>query len=76
MGSEGECDVNDRREEFLRDGDQLAARMTGTLKVDSVATLFESFMFAKVDRETGKMEYLIERSVWGAVGKGWENGVN
>ncbi|KAF3001622.1 hypothetical protein E8E14_007659 [Neopestalotiopsis sp. 37M] len=47
--------------EFLRDGDQLAARMTGNIKVDSIETTFESFMFAKVDKESGKMEYLIER---------------
>ncbi|KAJ7868341.1 hypothetical protein B0H14DRAFT_3441263 [Mycena olivaceomarginata] len=49
--------------EFLHDGDQLAARMTGTIKVDGVDTEFESFMFAKVDKERGKMEWLIERSV-------------
>ncbi|KAK9780022.1 putative mitochondrial substrate carrier protein [Seiridium cardinale] len=60
--------------EFLRDGDQLAARMTGTIKVDSVNTTFESFMFAKVDKESGKMEYLIERSVWGRAGEAPEHG--
>ncbi|CAG9954681.1 unnamed protein product [Clonostachys rosea f. rosea IK726] len=49
--------------EFLRDGDLLSARMTGTIKVDDVPTHFECFMFAKVDRESGKMEYLNERSV-------------
>ncbi|CAH0051158.1 unnamed protein product [Clonostachys solani] len=54
--------------EFLRDGDQLAARMTGTIKVDGVNTDFESFMFAKVDKASRKMEYLIERSIWGPVG--------
>jgi hypothetical protein len=62
--------------EFLRDGDQLAARMTGTIKVDAVDTEFESFMFAKVDKESGKMEWLIERSVWGPVGGASEHGVN
>ncbi|KAJ4292333.1 hypothetical protein N0V90_008993 [Kalmusia sp. IMI 367209] len=53
--------------EFLRDGDQLAARMTGTIKVDGSETFFESFMFGKVDGD-GKIEYLIERSVWGPIG--------
>lgn len=62
--------------EFLRDGDQLAARMTGSIKVDGVDTQFESFMFAKVNKESGKMESLIERSVWGPVGGVPEHGVN
>ncbi|KAI1210334.1 uncharacterized protein F4807DRAFT_422929 [Annulohypoxylon truncatum] len=53
--------------EFLRDGDQLAARMTGSIKVGGTDTEFESFMFGKVDKATGKMEWLIERSVWGPV---------
>ncbi|KAI1781441.1 hypothetical protein F4818DRAFT_37935 [Hypoxylon cercidicola] len=61
--------------EFLRDGDQLAARMTGTIKVSGTDTKFESFMFGKVDKGTGKMEWLVERSVWGPVG-GPEHGVN
>ncbi|KAJ6515607.1 hypothetical protein C8R45DRAFT_213493 [Mycena sanguinolenta] len=61
---------------FLRDGDQLAAHMTGTIKVDGFNTEFESFMFAKVEKESGKLEYLIERSVWGAVGAAPEHGVN
>ncbi|KAI1100267.1 hypothetical protein F4804DRAFT_319496 [Jackrogersella minutella] len=51
--------------EFLRDGDQLAARMTGTIKVSGVDTKFESFMFGKVDNGTGKMAWMVERSVWG-----------
>jgi hypothetical protein len=62
--------------EFLRDGDQLAARMTGTIKVDGVDTTFESFMFAKIEKQSGKMEWLIERSVWGATGQEPEHGVN
>jgi hypothetical protein len=62
--------------EFLRDGDQLAARMTGTIKVDGTDTFFESFMFAKVEEKSGKMEWLIERSVWGAVGQEPEHGVH
>ncbi|KAK7033209.1 hypothetical protein R3P38DRAFT_2921357, partial [Favolaschia claudopus] len=45
--------------EFLRDRDQLAARMTGTIKIQGVATEFESFIFAKVDKESGRMEWLI-----------------
>lgn len=63
-------------DEFLRDGDQLAARMTGTIKVDGVDNFFESFMFAKVDKATGKLEHLTERSVWGQVGKAPEHGVH
>jgi hypothetical protein len=35
--------------------------MTGTIKIEGAAQEFESFMFAKVDRESGKMEWLIER---------------
>ncbi|KAK8122840.1 hypothetical protein PG984_011510 [Apiospora sp. TS-2023a] len=62
--------------EFLRDGDQLAARMTGTIKLDGTATEFESFLFAKVDQGTGKMEWLIERSVWGPIGGAPEHGVH
>ncbi|KAJ0119997.1 hypothetical protein J7T55_000848 [Diaporthe amygdali] len=62
-------------QEFLRDGDQLAARMTGTITVDGVATEFESFMFAKVDG-SGRMEWLKERSVWGPAGGKPEHGVN
>lgn len=62
--------------EFLRDGDQLAARMTGTIKVDGADAQFESFMFAKLDKESGKMEWLIERSVHGPVGGEPEHGVN
>ncbi|KAI2615395.1 hypothetical protein GGR54DRAFT_642417 [Hypoxylon sp. NC1633] len=62
--------------EFLRDGDQLAARMTGTMKVDGVDTQFESFMFAKVDKVTGRMEWLNERAVWGPVGEAPVHGVN
>ena len=50
--------------------------MTGTIKVDGADTFFESFLFAKVDKESGKMEWLIERSVWGPVGKEPEHGVN
>ena len=63
------------REEFLRDGDQLAGRMTGTIKVDGADTTFESFMFAKIDKESGRMEWLIERSVWGLMGAEPEHGV-
>ncbi|KAK8016719.1 hypothetical protein PG993_014908 [Apiospora rasikravindrae] len=62
--------------EFLRDGDQLAARMTGTIKVEGAATDFESFMFAKVDKESGKLEWLVERSVWGPAGEAPEHGAS
>ncbi|CAG8979937.1 hypothetical protein HYALB_00013521, partial [Hymenoscyphus albidus] len=62
--------------EFLRDGNQLAAGMTtGTIKVDGAATEFESFMFAKVDTESGKLEWLVERAVWGPVGGLFEHGL-
>jgi hypothetical protein len=64
------------RNEFLRDGDQLAARMTGTIKLGGVETEFESFMFAEVDGESGKMEWMIERAVWGAAGAAPQYGVN
>jgi hypothetical protein len=50
--------------------------MTGTIKVDGADTDFESFMFGKVDKESGKLEYLIERSVWGPAGGASEHGVN
>ncbi|KAJ2991507.1 hypothetical protein NUW58_g2489 [Xylaria curta] len=50
-------------DEFLRDGEKLAVHMTGTIKVEGTETEFESFMFAKVDRETGKMEWLVERAI-------------
>ncbi|KAI9647911.1 hypothetical protein NHQ30_004300 [Ciborinia camelliae] len=63
-------------DQFLRDGDRLAAHMTGTIKVDGVETEFESFMFAKVDKESGKLEWLQERSVWGPQGGAPEHGVN
>jgi hypothetical protein len=33
-------------------------------------------MFGKVDKASGKLEYLIERSVWGEVGKEPQHGVN
>lgn len=68
--------LNTASHEFLRDGDQLAARMTGTIMLDGVDTEFEKFMFAKIEPESGKMEWLIERSVWGPVGGKSEHGVN
>lgn len=50
--------------------------MTGTIKVDGTDTFFESFMFGKVDEKSGKLEHLIERSIWGPVGGDPEHGVN
>lgn len=50
--------------------------MTGTIKVDGVDTTFESFMFGKVDKDSGKLEWLVERSVWGTTGQAPEHGVN
>ncbi|KAI0397103.1 hypothetical protein F5Y17DRAFT_455494 [Xylariaceae sp. FL0594] len=64
-------------DQFLRDGDNLAAHMPGTLKLDGVDFTFESFMFAKVDEKSGKLESMVERSVWGPVGgKSDEHGAN
>lgn len=42
--------------------------MTGTIKVDGADTTFESFIFAQVEKESGRLEWIIERSVWGALG--------
>lgn len=50
--------------------------MIGTIKVDGAATDFESFMFAQIDVESGKMVWLIERSIWGPAGGAPEYGVN
>ncbi|CAO2649919.1 Nn.00g012110.m01.CDS01 [Neocucurbitaria sp. VM-36] len=62
--------------EFLRDDDQLAARMTGVAKVDGAETFFECFFFAKIEKESGKIESLTERAVWGAVGQAPEHGAS
>ncbi|TEY84200.1 hypothetical protein BOTCAL_0019g00240 [Botryotinia calthae] len=62
-------------DQFLRDGENLAAHMTGTVKVDGVGMEFESFMFGKVDRESRKLEWLREGSVWGPRGEAPERGV-
>ena len=64
---DAECDAC--REEFLRDGDKLAARMTGVLQLDGVETFYESFFFGRVDAGSGRLVSLIERAVWGAVGE-------
>jgi hypothetical protein len=50
--------------------------MTGTIRVGVTDTEFESFMFAKVDKASGKLEWMIERSVWGPTGGAPEHGVN
>jgi hypothetical protein len=63
-------------EEFLRDGNQLAARMTGTMKLDGAETRFESFMFARLEEGSGKMVSLTERALWGPVGAEYEHGVD
>ncbi|KAJ3567875.1 hypothetical protein NPX13_g6621 [Xylaria arbuscula] len=63
-------------DEFLRDGNRLAAHMTGTIRVEGTNTSFESFMFGRVDEASGKLEWLVERSVWGPVGSEPEHGVN
>ncbi|KAF2811292.1 uncharacterized protein BDZ99DRAFT_519940 [Mytilinidion resinicola] len=74
--AEWRAKISDYNPIFLRDGDQLAARMTGTIKVNGTETAFESFMFAKIDKESGRMVSLVERSVWGPVGAAPEHGVN
>lgn len=38
--------------------------MTGTIEMDGSGLFFESFMFAEVDEETGKLKWMAERSVW------------
>ena len=58
------ADPRSHREEFLRDETQLAARMTGMISIDGKKVIFESFLFAKIEAESGKMEHLIERAVW------------
>ncbi|TGO12365.1 hypothetical protein BTUL_0089g00010 [Botrytis tulipae] len=63
-------------DQFLRDGDNLAAHMTGTIKVGGEDTEFESFMFGKVDKQSGKLAWLQERSIWGPQGGAPEHGVN
>ncbi|KAK7033207.1 hypothetical protein R3P38DRAFT_3352397 [Favolaschia claudopus] len=57
-------------QQFLRDGDQLAARVKGSLNMGGTDIEYEAFMFAKVDKETGKMEWLIERAVTSPAGSG------
>jgi hypothetical protein len=64
------------RDEFLRDGDRLAAHMNGTMDVDGAKVQFESFMIGKVEEGTGKLAWLIERAVWGPVGAEPTEGVN
>lgn len=39
------------------------------VKLGGSETFFESFFFAKVDKESGKLESLIESARWGEVGK-------
>ncbi|KAF7922218.1 hypothetical protein BELL_0316g00050 [Botrytis elliptica] len=63
-------------DQFLRDGDNLAAHMKGTIQVDGEDTEFESFMFGKVDKQSGKLAWLQERSIWGPQGGAPEHGVN
>ncbi|KAF2116758.1 hypothetical protein BDV96DRAFT_598612 [Lophiotrema nucula] len=69
-------DYKPKVEEFLRDGDLLAARMIGTIKVEGEDTAFESLMFGKVDKKSGKLEYLVERQVWGPLVGPPDHGVN
>lgn len=47
--------------------------MVGTIKLDGAEVEFESTMFAKLD-STGRMEWMKERSVWGAVGESADKG--
>jgi hypothetical protein len=66
--------VDDSRDQFLRDGKKLAAHMTGTIEVQGVSTFFESFMFAEVEEGSGKLEWMVERSIWGPQGGKAEHG--
>ena len=50
--------------------------MTGTAKIDGNEVTFESFMFAKIEKESGRMEWLIERSVLGPSGSDPEHDVS
>ena len=54
------------RDEFLRDGNQIAARMTGVLDLEGEKTFYECFLFGTVEGE--KLASLTERAVWGEVG--------
>lgn len=74
MGTCADMATNTSSQYFLRDGDMLAARMVGTIKVDGTETEFESSMFAKLD-SGGRMEWLKERSVWGPAGGAADKGV-
>lgn len=49
-------------QEFLRDGDQLATRLTGTVKISGFTVEFETFLIGKVDPASGKMLSVVERS--------------
>lgn len=64
-----------KRHEFLRDRDQPAARMKGTIKADDVDTEFESVCVRKDERADGKLARLIERSVWDPAGGAMEYGI-
>jgi hypothetical protein len=48
--------------------------MTGTIEVQGVSTFFESFMFAEVEEGSGKLEWMVERSIWGPQGGKAEHG--
>ncbi|KAI0443673.1 hypothetical protein F4803DRAFT_303899 [Xylaria telfairii] len=63
-------------DEFLRDGDRLAAHMMTTIDIDGVISSIESFIFGKVDKESGKLEWMIERSIWGETGQALRRGVS
>lgn len=52
----------------MRDGDQLAARTTGTLNIEGTGNWFEKFSFATIDATTGKMKSLSEMARGGPVG--------
>lgn len=65
--------INTGSRDFLRDGDMLAARMTGTLRIEGTDSEFETFFVAKLD-SAGKMVWLKDRSVYGPVGEVVEKG--
>jgi hypothetical protein len=50
--------------------------MTGSIKIEGAEMVFETFTIAKVDEKSGKLEWMMERSVWGAPGQEPEHGAN
>jgi len=62
--TESDCTVHD----FVLDGNKLAVRVTGISKTSGHESAFESFIFAEIDKEAGKLTSSNIRSVTGPVG--------